>query len=122
MITNFESYTFELNQYEREILLPMVVKQLNLRLGKQKAITNKEIVIWLRENGFKINNPRFRKIIQYIRLNDIIKNLLACKKGYYISTNKSERELYIKSLDERVNSLNFTLSALKRQNESTKEC
>ena len=37
MITNFESYTFELNQYEREILLPMVVKQLKFKTWKTKS-------------------------------------------------------------------------------------
>ena len=52
----------------------------------------------------------------------LLKIFWPVKKDITFQQNKSERELYIKSLDERVNSLNFTLSALKRQNESTKEC
>jgi hypothetical protein len=115
MINSFEEYTFELNQYEREELLPLIVLGLSLRIGKQNAITNNKATTKLREKGLKINAARFRKIVQYIRFNGIIHNLIACKKGYYISIIKKEQEDYILSLEQRISSLKNTLYALQYQ-------
>lgn len=122
MIQNFEDYTFELNKYEKESLLPQIVLGLNLRVGKRNAVTNKQAISWLKQKGFKITPARFRKIIQYIRMTGMINNLLACKKGYYISHDSNEREKYINSLHERLNALNNTLKALEWQHKNTKTC
>lgn len=122
MITNFENYTFELNNYEKDILLPKIIQGLCVRHGKNKAISNKQACNKMRQMGLKISPARFRKIIQYIRLNGLIQNLLASSKGYYISTNKIEREKYINSLNERINSLQNTMYALTYQNENSKSC
>ena len=122
MITNFENYTFELNNYEKDILLPKIIQGLSVRHGKAKAISNKQACNKMRQMGLKINPARFRKVIQYIRLNGLIQNLIASSKGYYISTNKIEREKYIDSLNERINSLQNTMYALTYQNENSKSC
>jgi hypothetical protein len=115
MITNFENQTQELNEYELSTLLPIVVRGLMTKKGKENAITNKSICKALKEQGLKITDTRLRKIVHHIRANDIIPLLLATSKGYYISTDNQEIENYIQSLKERANSINFIKTCLQKQ-------
>ena len=100
MITNFENQTQELNEYELSTLLPIVVRGLMTKKGKENAITNKSICKALKEQGLKITDTRLRKIVHHIRANDIIPLLL---------------ENYIQSLKERANSINFIKTCLQKQ-------
>ena len=115
MITNFENQTQELNEYELSTLLPIVVRGLMTKKGKENAITNKSICKALKEQGLKITDTRLRKIVHHIRANDIIPLLLATSKGYYISNDNQEIENYIQSLKERANSINFIKTCLQKQ-------
>ena len=115
MITNFEDRTKELNEYELDTLLPIVVKGLNTKQGKDKAITNSAICKALKAMGYKISDVRLRKIIHYIRANNIIPLLLATSRGYYVSNDSIEISDYIKSLDERINSITTVRDSLHYQ-------
>ena len=115
MITNFENETHELNDYERDVLLPLLVKGLRTKVGKQNAVTNKQICKALKEQGYKINDARVRKLVQYIRVNHIVHLVIATSKGYYLATTKDEVEKYIKSLTERLNAIQETRSAIVKQ-------
>ena len=44
MINGFEQQTKELNEYERDVLLPIMVRSLRLKVGEDKAVTNNEII------------------------------------------------------------------------------
>ena len=115
MITNFHSETQELNDYELTTLLPMIVRGLQKRIGKESAITNKKMCVAMKERGYDISDARLRKIIHHIRANDLIPLLLATSKGYYISQDNQEIENYIKSLQERANSIEFIKTCLQKQ-------
>ena len=115
MITNFQVETQELNEYELKTLLPVVVRGLETKRGKENAITNKAICEALTEKNYEITGVRLRKLIHHIRANDIIPLLLATSKGYYISTDNTEIENYIQSLKERVNSISFIKNCLQKQ-------
>ena len=115
MITNFENETHELNDYERNTLLPLLVRGLRTKVGKENAVTNKQICKALKEQGYKINDARVRKLVQYIRVNHIVHLVIATSKGYYLATSKDEVEKYITSLTERLNAIQETRSAIVKQ-------
>jgi len=115
MITNFENQTKELNEYELDTLLPIIVKGLNNKKGKDNSITNVVMCKALKERGYKISDVRLRKIIHHIRVNNIIPLLLATSKGYYISMDTLEISDYVKSLDERINSIMIIRDSLHYQ-------
>lgn len=44
MITGFEEQTEPLTDMEREVFLPPIIKGLRAKVGKDKAVTNRDIV------------------------------------------------------------------------------
>ena len=115
MITTFEPQTYELNEYEHNFLLPTITHGLSTKIGKEKAITNKAICKALKEQGYKISDTRLRKVVHYIRIKNFVPLLIATSKGYYVATEKQEVEIYIKSLSERINSINEVRNSLIKQ-------
>lgn len=115
MITNFEQLTHELNEYERDILRPLIVKGLSTKIGKRQAITNKAICKAMKGAGHNLNDTRLRKIVHDIRVKGTLPFLIATSKGYYLATNRTEVAKYIKSLSERISSINDIRQALIRQ-------
>jgi len=118
MITNFERETHELTEYELDVLMPIILKGLSTKIGKHNAITNKAICKAMDTIGHKLHDARLRKLIHHIRAYDLILNLIATSKGYYIATTTKEVEDYIKSLSERINSIEFIRQSIKRQYDS----
>lgn len=112
MITNFEDYTFELTDYEVKNILPFVHKWLLHAEGKENAITNARLVAAC---PFKTSGPRIRKVIHELRTRDIILNLVASSSGYYWTTDEAEIDKYIKSCQERINSIREIVTSLKKQ-------
>ena len=55
MIQGFQQQTQPLSQYEQEILVPIVVRGLQTKVGKANSITNKEICSALKEKGYKVD-------------------------------------------------------------------
>lgn len=115
MITNFSEQTQELNDYELKSLLPIIIQGLKTKIGKDKAVTNKHICKALKNFGHKLTDSRLRKIIHHIRANDLVPLLIATSKGYYVSNNDEEIQDYIKSLQERANSILFIKTCLQKQ-------
>ena len=115
MINTFEEYTFELTEYERETLQPMIIKGLKVRIGKENSITNKTICKALKDLRHEITEPRLRKIIHSIRANNIIPLLLSTSKGYFVARDSKEVDDWIKSMEQRINSQKQVLNAIKKQ-------
>lgn len=105
MIINFEKQTHELTEYEQRTVMPQVIKGLSKRIGKENAITNKMMVQKLRDHGYKVNEPRIRKIIHEIRITGAVECLMATSSGYYISYNWDELNQYTQSLCQRADSI-----------------
>jgi len=101
MINGFGDLTYKLTNYEKIKLLPRMIEGLRKRHGKDDAATNKKIVSQLRSEGYKISDVRVRKIINYIRINGLVKALVASSKGYYVATDVNDIETYIQSLRQR---------------------
>jgi nucleoside-triphosphatase THEP1 len=101
MVQGFEEYTHQLTDYEEGVLLPLLVAGLKTKRGKINAITGKKIVETLKNKGYKITGPRVRKLVNFIRLNGLVINLISSSKGYFIATEAQEIEDYINSLKQR---------------------
>jgi hypothetical protein len=109
MITSFEDQTHELTQYEKEVLLPLMIAGFNTKVGVERCITNPEICRALKEKGYEISEPRVRKLVFYIRHNNLVPKLIASSKGYWIATDKTEISTWINSLEGRISALQETL-------------
>ena len=116
MITGFEEQTEPLTDMEREVFLPPIIKGLRVKVGKDKAVTNRDIVRGLKANlDIKIGEARVRKMINHIRNNDIIPCLIATSKGYYIAETPEEVDDYIDSLYGRIEAITADVESMKRQ-------
>ena len=115
MINNFPDQTKPLTDYERNTLLPVVIRCLKAKVGESQAITNLAMCRGLINSGYKSNSPRMRAIIHHIRVYDIIPLLVSTSKGYYVSKNENEVRDYIESLEQRIGSICIVKNALKRQ-------
>ena len=110
-----------LNEYERETLLPIIVKCLSKHVGKEKAITNSHMCEALVDNGYDIKEVRMRKIIHYIRDNWLIGCLIASNRGYYVTKDSQEMLDYIDSLRSRVEAIGVIIEAMQEQLEAMPE-
>lgn len=115
MVRNFEEQTHELNEYELKILLPAMIAGLKYRKGSEMAITSSKAMKKLKALGYKVSGPRWRKVINYIRINTIIPGLISTSKGYYIALKSEEVKDYMESLRERINSITSVYDSMEYQ-------
>lgn len=104
-----------LSNYEVNVLLPILMKGLETKKGKENAVTNKQIVQSVRKHGLKINDRSFIMIINYIRMNDLIVGLVGSSTGYYISNNEQDFINYEDSLLGREVALRKVRMTMQRQ-------
>lgn len=115
MIKGFTEQTKPLSDYELNTLVPRIVRGLTKKVGKEKAITNTEIVAILKREGYSLSEARVRKIINYIRVNGIIERLIATSDGYYVANTKKEVADYIESLKGREDAIRAVRRRLEVQ-------
>lgn len=114
MIKGFEDETQPLTEYEEATLLPVFVKGLVTKVGKENSITNKEIVAKLKPN-YKVNDTRVRKLINHIRINGLVSGLIATSDGYYIATSETELAEYEQSLLGRESAIRAVRLSIHKQ-------
>ena len=116
----FEPQTTKLTEYEMK-LVPIMINILKSKLGKENAITNNHLVNKMNNLGFSSMTPeRVRKIINHIRIYDLLDCLVASSKGYYISNDEKEMSDYIYSLRGREDAIHEVRLALESQLERLK--
>ena len=113
----FEPDTSKLSEYEMDELMPVMVKCLQNKVGKENAVTNCYMVEKMQEHGYKISEARVRKIINYIRIHGLIDRLMASNKGYYITEDKNEMWNYVQSLIGREEAIHEVRMAMENQME-----
>jgi hypothetical protein len=101
MIKNFETVTHELTDKEAQ-LLPMFIKGLQTKVGKENAITNKRMRERLEAHGISVPDSRVRKIINHIRINGLVKCLCSTSKGYFVAKDEQEVKDYLEGLGQRI--------------------
>lgn len=102
MLLGFEEITKDLNDYEKYTLVPVLLRGLSSKLGKEKAVTANKIVQSLKGH-FKLNDVRVRKIVNHIRKCNLLPGLVASSKGYYLSQDPVDLIRYAKSVQGRIN-------------------
>lgn len=117
MITNFETITNQVTEVEKA-LIPYIVMM--FKEGKKNAITNEKIRENLKNSGKgDIKDFRLRVLIHFMRYKGHSSRLCSSSRGYYIGT-LSECAEYIKSLEERMDSIGQIKEALRAQAENTR--
>ena len=117
MITGFEDYTCDLNGYEKEQLLPIIVQGMKKKIGAANAIKNGTAIASLKNKGYKISDARFRKLMHIIRVSGMIEGIVATSNGYYIAQTEEEWSSYMKSITERIERIQSLANALGEQHE-----
>ena len=69
MIKGFEEYTYELTNYETD-LVEKLIKGLSPKIGRNKAVTSTVIC-----KSLNIVGPRLRKLINFIRITNQLPGL-----------------------------------------------
>lgn len=114
MIKGFEAETQPLTDYETRELLPVLIRGLQTKVGKANAVTNKHIVNSLKAS-YKISDARVRKIINHIRIKDLVPGLIATSDGYFIAETEAELIEYEESLKGREDAIRAVRESIARQ-------
>lgn len=121
MIQGFKKETAPLTEDELK-LVPLVIKQLSKCVGEKNAKRNKDICFLLNNNSKNnVRSVTMRKLINHIRRNNKLPLLVATSKGYYISNDIPEIELYLLSLTQRCSAINAMARAVKKQCDQLKK-
>ncbi len=105
MIPGFEDFTYEINQDELKAI-GFLIPHLKAKKGKKNAVKNARIRQFLKANGHgNFTDVRVRKIINYIRVSRLVKNLVANSKGYFVTSDPAELLRFLNSLQRRENEI-----------------
>lgn len=116
MITGFEDKTFKLTPNEQDVILPILVTALNHMVpGPQNKRSSTYMMERLEKIGHKVSPVRLRKMIQYIRFNDMVSGVCSDSQGYWIASSKEDYIATLTSLRDRISHQTATFNALKRQ-------
>ena len=115
MIKGFSNETSPLNDYELRVLLPVILAGMKDKQGKRNAVTNGYIIGRLKQQGYRIDAPRLRKVINHIRTNDLIPGLIATSEGYFLAEDEQELMDYEDSLRGREEAIKAVRLAIARQ-------
>lgn len=114
MIYGFEKETQPLCEYDKNVLLPVIISGLKTKIGEKNAITNIKMIKALKQHGYhSLNEAKIRKIINHIRINGLIINLIASNKGYWIEENIDKRKKYVDGIKQRANSMLALLKSIE---------
>ena len=95
-----------------EILLSKIHSGLSYRVGKDRAITSEEIVLKLKERGFRINGAILREHIHELRMQGHF--ICGDGSGYYMAANQIEAKEQISSLSGRIKQQQEVLTSLQK--------
>jgi hypothetical protein len=105
MITNFEELTVELTTEEKK-LVPIIVDRFLKKPGRENMVSNPAMIEGIdRTYGIRLSEPRIRKIVQYIRINNLLPGLVGVSRGYFYTEDPEEIESWIESMKQRENAI-----------------
>lgn len=120
MIKTFEEHTVELSPEEQKYV-HVIVQRFNTKKGKEFIVTADAIIEGLKTHfEVEFKESRVRKMIQYIRLNNLVVGLIATSKGYFVAESIEEIEDWINSLRSRENAIRSIREIAERQIEIMK--
>ena len=119
MLKGFETETKPLTVDEANILDPLV-RGLNNHKGEDQAIKAKDIIAAMRALGegdefsalAKFNGARLRKLVNHIRREGLIVELVSTSKGYWVETDREKIKDCITSLHQRATAIQEVSTAM----------
>ena len=84
-------------------------------VGPHNCRTNKQIQKYYNAKGYKLNDIRVRRIIRYIRLNNMVPFLVASAKGYYRTTDQQDILRFLESCRQRERAQKEMRQAIEKQ-------
>ncbi len=112
MIVTFEQHTQPLTSEEIKLSEIICENMKRKYFCKEKAIKSPTIVNGMKASGFKMSGVRLRKIINHLRQSG--SPIISTSDGYWYSTDRTELELQIKSLDERALAIMAAANGLRK--------
>ena len=110
MIKNFENITTTLSSSELKVSEILVDAFKGMEKGKENAKTSSKIREALKTKmDIILEDVRLRRIINYIRQNDLVLGLCTTSSGYFMAANAKEFHDTLTSLNERIKSQTYTL-------------
>ena len=107
MIEGFEEYADHVKMPEDAYTVKKIADALYVRLGKNNAITNKDMRAKLKGWGANIGDVKMRDIIHYIRVKNLVPRLCAGSKGYWVAATQEEWDKYRRGYKQRINSMKY---------------
>jgi hypothetical protein len=104
MVIGFEHLTAHLSEDEIKVAEALAQKLATLK-GPEQAMNNRALRDYLWGIGVYTSAVRMRRMINYIRINSLVRNLVANSKGYYIAEKWEEVEQYVASLRQRASAI-----------------
>jgi hypothetical protein len=95
----------ELTQQEINTIVPIIIKGLSNKIGSENAVNKTRIKNRLNSLNIQISETKIKSIINYIRVNKLIVNLIADNKGYYVSNDQQEINKFRQSLIDTANNI-----------------
>lgn len=114
MIRGFEKPTCELSEIEKQ-MVDVFISRFKKRPGRQNAVTNGSIREGIKNRlGIDLDAARIRKIVQYIRVNNLLPGLIATSTGYFYTTSITEIREWIESMRQRERALAESRESMER--------
>jgi hypothetical protein len=112
-LTLFKNITDELTQTEKEKFVPMLIDTLN-GSHTENRMTGKAICGWFKSCGHNVSEVRLRKMINYIRVLNLIKGhvVIGAGNGYFITSDPHIVQEQIESLQGRIDSMKAVIDSL----------
>jgi len=104
MINGFEEETAPLTEDELA-MVPKFINGFRNKIGEGNAVTSTTIIDKMEQLGYKMSGPRVRKIINHIRVNKLMQNLVATSRGYYIENDPEKVMAYVAGLKARADAI-----------------
>ena len=115
MITGYEEITGKLTKEEMKIVKITTEAFFYMLKGRKHQLTIRDIISRLKGAGFEISEPRMRKIIQFIRINNLVSGICSDSGGYWIAENSDEFKQTLISLKDRITNQIGTYNELRQQ-------
>lgn len=115
MVTNFDKQTSPLNELELKAATVISACMRNSHVGKDNVVTSTQIISGLAKNkSIKIDGPRLRKIINYLRTDGDCPFIVSTSNGYYVATTIQEVRDCVRSLRERELAIRNVADSMER--------
>lgn len=119
MITLFENITEQLTELEKNTLVPLLVKTLQIT-NETKRMKAQNLINYLSWFNYDVSEARIRKMVAYIRIMNLTKPkaLIGAHNGYFITDDIRVLDDQIKSLQGRVDAISNVLESMKAQKQN----